>query len=193
MESALSSDVRITEALVGGEGRPTPVIILQFAESIERPSEEELWTIVRTLNEKFSAEIHIPRENILVANPGRPLRKLGKGTLDRRAILADYEKDISGVYDIPNGINGSGPFAVPELAGGNDPIGTPAQPTGAEARRTIAVSALLAEHVLTVQAAAEREMEILIAHGDGWAEVIFEQFDIEPDSSLEIGVGWRDR
>ncbi|KAK9788734.1 hypothetical protein SCARD494_09536 [Seiridium cardinale] len=86
-----------------------------------------------------------------------------------------------------------GPFAVPELAGGNDPIGTPAQPTGAEARRTIAVSALLAEHVLTVQAAAEREMEILIAHGDGWAEVIFEQFDIEPDSSLEIGVGWRDR
>ncbi|KAM0813825.1 putative AMP-dependent synthetase/ligase domain-containing protein [Seiridium cardinale] len=107
MESALSSDVRITEAMGGGEGRPTPFIILQLAESIERPSEEELWTTVRTLNEKFSAEVHIPRENILVANPGRPLRKLGKGTLDRRAILADYEKDIPGVYDTANGINGS--------------------------------------------------------------------------------------
>ncbi|KAK6083537.1 hypothetical protein SCUP515_01788 [Seiridium cupressi] len=237
MESALSSDARITETMVGGEGRPTPFIILQLAESIERPSEEELWTIVRTLNEKFSAELwtfnleeHIfsivPdffhtvgfafRLPLLLKVLQLCIQCYSKGVIEEGSRLPpSYTPrgrtriDLSFLYTVieqiaidpidPHGSSSKftwtaqGPFAVPELAGGNDPVGTPAQPTGTEARRTIAVSALLAEHVLTVQAAAEREMEILIAHGDGWAESIFEQFDIEPDSSLEIGVGWRDR
>lgn len=102
MESALVCDARISNAMVGGEGKPTPFVILQLAEdNVEkRLDEEEIWTIVRTLNEKHSAEIHIPRQNILVAAMERPLRRLGKGTLDRRGILADYEDEISKLYDV---------------------------------------------------------------------------------------------
>lgn len=105
MESALSSDPRIKEAMVGGEGQATPFVILQLADPPVRSTEEELWKIVEELNEKFSAEIAIPQRNVIIADSGRPLRKLGKGTLDRRGILADYEKEIAGVYNEPRTAN----------------------------------------------------------------------------------------
>lgn len=105
MESALSSNPRITEAMVGGEGKPTPFVIIQWAESDAQPTEAELWAIVEKLNQKFSAEVHIPRENIILADPSRPLKKLGKGTLDRRGIVADYEQAISAIYDQTSTVN----------------------------------------------------------------------------------------
>ncbi|ETS80303.1 hypothetical protein PFICI_07832 [Pestalotiopsis fici W106-1] len=100
MESALVRDPRISNAMVGGEGKPTPFVILQLSEDVRNFDEEDIWNIVRTLNEKHSAEVHLPRQNILVAAKDKPLRRLGKGTLDRRGILADYGHEISKLYDV---------------------------------------------------------------------------------------------
>jgi acyl-coenzyme A synthetase/AMP-(fatty) acid ligase len=105
MEGALSRDPRIAEAMVGGEGKPTPFVILQLTPSSKQPDEEEIWRIVNGLNEVLSAEVHIPRENIILASPDKPLRKLGKGTLDRRGILADYEREIAWVYHEASPLN----------------------------------------------------------------------------------------
>ncbi|KAI0124280.1 hypothetical protein BJ170DRAFT_686642 [Xylariales sp. AK1849] len=99
MESALTLDRKIVEAMVGGDGKPAPFVIIQLAENNENPDENELWLIVERLNETLSAEVKIPRKNILVTDPSRPLKKLGKGTLNRRGIHADYEEDISRLYD----------------------------------------------------------------------------------------------
>lgn len=101
IEAALLMDPRIAGALVGGEGRPTPFVILQphaSSDEAEAPDAAELWALVDGLNAKYSAEIRIPRENIIVADARRPLRRLGKGTLDRRGILADYADEIARLY-----------------------------------------------------------------------------------------------
>lgn len=107
MESGLSAHPQIAEALVGGDGKPTPFVILQLAESGANITEEEIWQIVKELNEKFSAEVHIPRTNVLLTTPDRPLKKLGKGTLNRIGILADYENEIAGLYDGKDTANGA--------------------------------------------------------------------------------------
>ena len=42
----------------------------------------------------MSAEIKVPRSNIIIANQAKPLRQLGKGTLTHRAIIVEYENEI---------------------------------------------------------------------------------------------------
>jgi acyl-coenzyme A synthetase/AMP-(fatty) acid ligase len=98
MESALVSNSGIAEAMVGGEGREAPFVIIQLSESAQKPDETELWSTIKALNDKLSAEVHIPRENIIVTDAAKPLKKLGKGTLDRRSALADYANEIENLY-----------------------------------------------------------------------------------------------
>lgn len=101
METALCASPDIAEAMVGGEGRPTPFVILQPNKTVEdKISPDELWPIVKGVNDTLSAEVHIPRENIIVTDPGRPLKTMSKGTLDRKGILSDYSDEITLLYPV---------------------------------------------------------------------------------------------
>lgn len=102
IEAALLADPRVAAALVGGEGRPAPFVILQprAVEAGQPPPgpAAELAALVDRLNAAYSAEIRIPTANVIVADPQRPLKRLYKGTLDRKSILADYADEIARLY-----------------------------------------------------------------------------------------------
>ena len=99
MEAALCQNPLIANAMVGGEGRPTPFVILEVPKDAgQHKTADELWPIVEELNKSLSAEVHVPRQNVIVARPDKPLKRLGKGTLDRRGILLDYQEDIGAIY-----------------------------------------------------------------------------------------------
>ncbi|KUI70820.1 hypothetical protein VM1G_06265 [Cytospora mali] len=100
MEAALCRNPMIANAMVGSEGRPTPFVILEVSKNGRFPTTaEELWAIVEELNETLSAEVHVPRQNVIVAHSDKPLKVLGKGTVDRRGILVDYQEEIGSVYN----------------------------------------------------------------------------------------------
>jgi hypothetical protein len=107
LESALAANSQVADAMVGGEGRPTPFVIVQPNRKVGEADVEldEMWSIVKGLNGTLSAEVHIPRENIIVTDPSRPLKKLGKGTLDRRNILSDYREEIEALYPMDEKVN----------------------------------------------------------------------------------------
>lgn len=114
LESALSTNPRVADAMVGGEGRPTPFVIIQPNRSAgdgdggdDDLGPEGFWPVIKSLNETLSAEVHIPRENIIVTSPDRPLKKLGKGTLDRRSIMSDYGEAVARLYAAGPEVNGA--------------------------------------------------------------------------------------
>ncbi|ORY71894.1 uncharacterized protein BCR38DRAFT_480371 [Pseudomassariella vexata] len=100
IESALVTYPKIEAAMVGGEGKEKPFVIVQACQDagVKGLDADELWDVVKGLNEKMSAEVHILRENVILADQEKPLKKLAKGTLDRRGILADYNDEVEKLY-----------------------------------------------------------------------------------------------
>lgn len=104
VEGALERHAAVSRALVGGDARPTPFIIVEPRQALLERSfpevdlKEEIWRAVEEVNASLAAEVKIPKTNIIVADPKRPLQRLGKGTLNRRGILATYEQDIDQLY-----------------------------------------------------------------------------------------------
>jgi acyl-coenzyme A synthetase/AMP-(fatty) acid ligase len=101
VEHALERRKEIASALIGGEARSSPFVIIEPRTREGKTAEElkvEIWEAVQAVNETMVAEVKVPEANIIVADPKRPLEKLHKGTLNRRGILAAYEKDIDRLY-----------------------------------------------------------------------------------------------
>lgn len=104
VENALERHAAVSRALVGGDARPTPFIIVEPRQALLERNlpdvevKEEIWRAVEEVNASMVAEVKIPKVNIIVVDPKRPLQRLAKGTLNRRAILAAYEQDINQLY-----------------------------------------------------------------------------------------------
>ncbi|KAK7941294.1 uncharacterized protein PG986_013681 [Apiospora aurea] len=50
------------------------------------------------VNEQPVGQVRIPRDKVIVADSARPFRRLGKGTLDRIWVLADYKDEVEKLY-----------------------------------------------------------------------------------------------
>ncbi|KAK8095735.1 AMP-binding enzyme [Apiospora kogelbergensis] len=106
IESGLERHPLVATALVGGEGRPVPFVILELVskggEGREgaKTLEEEIENMIHEVNEQVVGQVRIPRDKVIVADSGRPFKRLGKGTLDRIGVLADYKDDIEKLYNI---------------------------------------------------------------------------------------------
>ncbi|KAK8055583.1 hypothetical protein PG993_000810 [Apiospora rasikravindrae] len=103
MERGLERHPLVATALVGGEGRPVPFIILELVSGSDEPEkmqleEEEIESLVHEVNEQVVGQVRIPKDKLIVADPARPFRRLGKGTLDRIGVLVDYKDDIERLY-----------------------------------------------------------------------------------------------
>ncbi|KAA8615624.1 Acs Acyl-coenzyme A synthetase AMP- fatty acid ligase [Pyrenophora tritici-repentis] len=98
----LHSDVE--QVLVGGEGRPTPYIIMQAKVGVlDRKSEaqllEELYEhIVTGTNKADIDEIRIPKETLLLAKKEKPFQVNLKQVVQRRAVEQDYLGEIEQAY-----------------------------------------------------------------------------------------------
>jgi hypothetical protein len=54
----------------------------------------KLWPIVEEANKVAPAFSRVFKEMILIASPDKPLPRAGKGTVMKKAAVAEYEKEI---------------------------------------------------------------------------------------------------
>jgi acyl-coenzyme A synthetase/AMP-(fatty) acid ligase len=104
IEARIQQHTAVQSVCVGGEGRPTPYVIVEAREGVldnKRKEQllEELYAnaVVRT-NEADIDEIRIPKETVLLAKKEKPLRRNLKQVLLRKQIEVDYLVEIEEAY-----------------------------------------------------------------------------------------------
>ncbi|CAN9113724.1 unnamed protein product [Alternaria alternata] len=104
IESRILQHQEVQNAVVGGEGRPAPYVIVQVKEgALDEKSEAQLLdelydSVIVGANKNDIDEIRIPRETVMAATREKPLKVNFKQVVQRRAIEQDYLEEIEQAY-----------------------------------------------------------------------------------------------
>jgi hypothetical protein len=104
MEAEIQKHLDVGAALIGGEGRHRPFLIVELTHDAvvmgnERGSRlTQLWPVVETANERCSEYVKLSKSLIIFADPAKPLLRTAKGTVSRRQSLALYSEEIERLY-----------------------------------------------------------------------------------------------
>lgn len=102
VESAIGKHPLVEIVFMAGDGRDSPCLLVDLVEGEKSRSKEELmdeiWSAVEEVNKANAEPVRIKKELILLADPLRSFKRLGKGTLDRRGTLEAYRADIDRLY-----------------------------------------------------------------------------------------------
>lgn len=103
-ERILTSDPRISSALMAGTQRLQSTLFVELADSshldiIGRAHFiEDIWHLVRKANQTCPAQAEVLKTHILIASPGKPLERAAKGTVQRAFTLKLYSKELDDLY-----------------------------------------------------------------------------------------------
>ena len=104
-EQRLASSPDIAEALLVGMGRPQVALLLEIQKGIpaETPQQREeilmhLWPLVEEVNKMCPTYAKITKDLTLILSPGEPMARAAKGTVQRSATVALYEKELNTIY-----------------------------------------------------------------------------------------------
>ncbi|RWA12652.1 hypothetical protein EKO27_g2467 [Xylaria grammica] len=96
-ELNLQGDSLIKGALVIGNGRSQPVLLLEF-KSPNQPSPKDLWPLIENSNTLVPGQGRIHRGMIILGSPDRPFARTGKGTIIRRLTEDAYRPEVEKLY-----------------------------------------------------------------------------------------------
>lgn len=106
MEVEIQSHPDVSAALIGGEGRPRPHLIVELihdatvTENEKGSWLEKLWPVIETANERCSEYVKLSKDLIIFADPTKPLLRAVKGSILRRQSLTLYLEEIESLYRI---------------------------------------------------------------------------------------------
>lgn len=102
MEAVIEGHPLVAKAMVFGQSRFQAGLLVQPANDIADMSAElfieQIWPIVQAANRTIAAHGRVVKTKIGLAYSAKPFKTTPKGTLMRRAVLVDYEKEIDMVY-----------------------------------------------------------------------------------------------
>jgi len=104
IESQILQHPDVQRVVVGGEGRPTPYVIMQAKEGVlDRKSEAQLLDelyeqVISGTNKADIHEISIPKETLLLAKKEKPFQVNLKQVVQRKAVEQDYLEEIEQAY-----------------------------------------------------------------------------------------------
>ncbi|OAL49441.1 acetyl-CoA synthetase-like protein [Pyrenochaeta sp. DS3sAY3a] len=104
IETRIQRHPDVKGVFVGGEGRPTPYVIIEVEEGVlERKSESQLldelyFSVVSEANKADIEEIQIPKETVLIAKSEKPLKRNLKQGIVRKGVEKDYSEEIEKAY-----------------------------------------------------------------------------------------------
>ncbi|KAI9870878.1 MAG: hypothetical protein M1830_003674 [Pleopsidium flavum] len=104
MEAEITNHPTIRSAIIGGEGRKRPFLILELERETEVPKEgkktenDGLWSAVEKANEQCSEYVRLSKELTMFTEPTKPFVRTAKGTAARRECLTLYKDEISALY-----------------------------------------------------------------------------------------------
>ena len=117
IEQILDRNPDIEKSLVAGDARMTPFAIVQLANAshLDLSREGQLDRIASALGEAnrvITSEARLARDLILLTDQERPIKRTGKGTVDRRNTISMYQGQIDEMYEkagyksLQNGVHG---------------------------------------------------------------------------------------
>lgn len=104
LEAVIQEQPEIRAALIGGDGRPKPFLILELTSSSELLTAqkthkiEQLWPVVERANVLCSDYVKLTKGLTILADPAKPLVRTSKGTVMRQQSLALYKEEILALY-----------------------------------------------------------------------------------------------
>lgn len=100
IEAAIEKHPEVAAALVGGQGRPRPFLIVEWKSDSEGNEDrlEELWPVIEEANRKCSDYVKLSRPLVFFTDPAKPLVRTAKGTVSRRQSLELYAAEIDRLY-----------------------------------------------------------------------------------------------
>jgi acyl-coenzyme A synthetase/AMP-(fatty) acid ligase len=104
MEQVIMRHPTVQWALIGGDRRNRPCLLLQLNDDVTTSAEERdelissLWPAVEAANSTCSEFVRLTKELTIFSDPARPFRRSGKDSLLRRETLALYKDDIDALY-----------------------------------------------------------------------------------------------
>ncbi|KUJ12950.1 putative AMP-binding enzyme [Mollisia scopiformis] len=105
MEDIIERHSSVKAALVGGDGRDRPFLLLQASDEVLEVAKERddvlevVWSAVEDANSVSSEMVRIDREHVVLSEPARPFLRSGKDTLLRRETVALYKDEIEAIYE----------------------------------------------------------------------------------------------
>ncbi|KAJ3879760.1 acetyl-CoA synthetase-like protein [Lentinula edodes] len=129
IESIVSASPLINGAVMFGRQRDQPGIILEPLPGyrIDAKNDAEVskfrnlvWPAIEEANKIAPSFSRIFKEMILIVNPEKPLPRVGKGTVAKKAALALYETEINELYDAVESNSGGDSIEPPKSWNASD-------------------------------------------------------------------------
>lgn len=103
METIISGHPLVRSAMVLGQARPKPALMLEATDAETADHKERLldriWPTVERANRRYGDAFAISRDHVLFTGPGKPMVKTGKGSVQRIDTMARYENEIDSLYE----------------------------------------------------------------------------------------------
>lgn len=113
MEIKLSGHPLLSGALVVGQGRFQPILLLEPKPELSNAKNlaEKIWPLVEEANLLVPGQGRITRSKLLIASDDKPFSRAAKGTIIRRLTEEAYKPEIDALYnsDTPNNFSESFP------------------------------------------------------------------------------------
>ncbi|CAA9961776.1 hypothetical protein PTMSG1_05153 [Pyrenophora teres f. maculata] len=94
-EESIASHAGIVEAMMVGTRRPKAALILRLEPGVEV---EDVWKVIEEVNQNSPIYARVEKHMVLVTK--QPFLKTPKGTVQKRAMLDWYEKELNDLYKI---------------------------------------------------------------------------------------------
>ena len=104
MEQHVSQHPEVRAVLMAGTGRSQPVLVIERADDrslslvAEQDLTEQIWPLVEEANGTYKMGARVSKSHILYTNLQQPMRRAGKGTVQRGPTLELYKDALDTLY-----------------------------------------------------------------------------------------------
>lgn len=103
LEPEITAHPKVRQALIGGHGRPAPVLLVELVENTEDDEsredfQESLRPYVEKVNLRCHKSVQISLERVIIASREKPFSTTIKGSVARMQTLRSYEGEIVALF-----------------------------------------------------------------------------------------------
>ena len=104
MQTEIMKHPRVKTALIGGQGRPRPFLLLELIDGVSFSGGDkesklaDVWTSIVKANERCSQYVKLTKELVIFTSVDRRLPRTAKDTVSKRTAFALYSSEIADLY-----------------------------------------------------------------------------------------------
>ncbi|KAL8917524.1 MAG: hypothetical protein Q9172_005812 [Xanthocarpia lactea] len=104
MEQSVGQHAGVRAVLMAGTGRFQPALLIErtndqaFSAVSDQELSSELWPLIKEANQTYQLGARVAQSHILFTDPQQPMRRAGKGTVQRGPTLEQYKDELDKLY-----------------------------------------------------------------------------------------------